>query len=86
MEEWEIDADAMAKHKFFQACIGSYQLSTEMPEVARGCLQAILRAAVAHRRGMTTKCKHSEVANVTNTAFKQRKMENRHRDDAHNLT
>lgn len=53
-DEWEVDAEAMAKHKYFQACIATYKVSTETPEVARACLQAILRAAVAHRRGTVT--------------------------------
>jgi hypothetical protein len=53
-EDWEVDAEAMAKHKYFQACIATYKVSTETPELARACLQAILRAAVAHRRGTVT--------------------------------
>lgn len=51
-DDWEVDADAMASHKYFQACLGMYKVSIETPEVGRACLQAILRAAVAHRRGI----------------------------------
>jgi GTPase SAR1 family protein len=51
-DEWAVDAEAMAKHKYFQACIATYQASTESPEVARSCLQTILRAAVTSRRGI----------------------------------
>lgn len=50
-ETWEVDAEAMANHKYFQACIATYQVSTEAPKEARACLQAILRAAVSYRRG-----------------------------------
>lgn len=54
-DDWEVDAEAMAKHKYFEACIATYKVSTDTPEVARSCLQTILRAAVTHRRG-TTPC------------------------------
>lgn len=50
-DDWQVDTEAMAKHELFQACIATYNVSTETPEVARSCLQAILRAAVSHRRG-----------------------------------
>lgn len=51
-EDWEVDAEAMANHKYFQACIATYKVSTETPKEARACLQAILRAAVSYRRGL----------------------------------
>lgn len=52
-DDWEVDAEAMANHKYFQACIATYKVSTEAPKEARACLQAILRAAVSYRRGIT---------------------------------
>lgn len=41
----------MASHQYFASCIASYQISSDSPEVARACLQTIIRAAVVHRRG-----------------------------------
>jgi hypothetical protein len=41
----------MANHKFFKACIGTYQITKDNNETARACLQAILKAAIANRRG-----------------------------------
>lgn len=57
-KDWEVDAEAMANHKYFQACIATYKVSTETPKEARACLQAILRAAVSSRRGSS---KHPDV-------------------------
>ncbi|KAL6855254.1 hypothetical protein ACO1O0_006393 [Amphichorda felina] len=34
-DEWEVDAEAMSNHKYFQACIATYKVSTETPEVAQ---------------------------------------------------
>lgn len=53
-ENWEVDADELANHKFFKPCIAKYRISIDKPEVSRACLQAILRAAIAHRRGKET--------------------------------
>ncbi|PNY24080.1 Ras guanine nucleotide exchange factor A [Tolypocladium capitatum] len=51
-DEWEVDADAIANHRFFKPCMANYKVSMHKPDVCRACLQTILRAAVAHRRGM----------------------------------
>lgn len=50
-DDWEVDAEGMANHKFFKACIGTYQITKDNNETARACLQAILKAAIANRRG-----------------------------------
>lgn len=49
-DDWEVDTDSIADHRHFASCIAAYKVSAESPEVGRACLQAILRAAVAHRR------------------------------------
>ncbi|VUC23879.1 unnamed protein product [Clonostachys rosea] len=49
-DEWEVIPDVITGSKFYQSCIASYKLSSENPEVARTCLQAILKAAIIHRR------------------------------------
>lgn len=49
-DEWEVDAEGMANHKFFKACIATYQVTKDNNDVARSCLQAILKAAVSNRR------------------------------------
>ncbi|KAL2205208.1 ras GEF [Sarocladium strictum] len=49
-DDWEVDAEGMANHKFFKACIGTYQITKDENETARACLQAILKAAIANRR------------------------------------
>jgi hypothetical protein len=50
-DEWEVIPDVITGSKFYQSCLASYKLSSENPEVARACLQAILKAAIIHRRG-----------------------------------
>lgn len=50
-DDWEVDADEMAKHKYFKTCAGHYKISIDRPELSRACLQAVIRAAVTHRRG-----------------------------------
>jgi hypothetical protein len=50
-DDWEVDAEGMANHKFFKACIATYQITKDNNETARACLQAILKAAIANRRG-----------------------------------
>ncbi|KAH6996769.1 ras guanine nucleotide exchange factor domain-containing protein [Ilyonectria destructans] len=49
-EDWEVDADAMANHHLFRSCVATYKISTNRPEIARICLNTILRAAISHRR------------------------------------
>ncbi|OAR02478.1 hypothetical protein LLEC1_07632, partial [Akanthomyces lecanii] len=49
-DDWDVDADAIARHKVFKSCLDAYKVSSDKPDVCRGCLQAILKAAVAHRR------------------------------------
>lgn len=49
--EWQVNAEAMASHKFFKSCISTYKISSDDTEVAKACLHTILRAAIAHRRG-----------------------------------
>lgn len=51
-DDWEVDAEGMANHKFFKSCIGTYQVTKDSNDVARSCLQAILKAAISNRRGM----------------------------------
>ena len=50
-DEWEVDVQAMAEHKYFEACIATYRASVDNPEVSRACVHAIIRAAVAQRKG-----------------------------------
>ncbi|KAK0386412.1 hypothetical protein NLU13_6249 [Sarocladium strictum] len=49
-DDWEVDAEGMANHKFFQACIGTYKITKDDSDTAKACLQSILKAAVANRR------------------------------------
>ncbi|KAF7562716.1 hypothetical protein G7046_g1415 [Stylonectria norvegica] len=49
-DDWEVDADQLASHKLFKSCVSAYKVSSEKPEVAKACLQTILRAAISHRR------------------------------------
>lgn len=49
-DEWEVDVQAMAEHKYFEACIATYRASVDNPEVSRACVHAIIRAAVAQRK------------------------------------
>lgn len=53
-DEWEVDPDGMAAHKFFTQCLASYKISETNPEASRACLQAMLRGAVSHRKGNVT--------------------------------
>jgi GTPase SAR1 family protein len=54
-DEWEVDADDIANHEYFESCIAKYMVSGDKPDVARSCLQTIVRAAVAHRKGRTAR-------------------------------
>lgn len=57
-DDWEVDADGIAGHKVFKSCIGTYKVSCHKAEVSRACLQAILKAAIAHRRGKSAFLSH----------------------------
>lgn len=50
-DDWDVDVDNMAKHRYFKQCLATYKISKDQPDVARACLQSILKAAVSHRRG-----------------------------------
>ncbi|KFA61163.1 hypothetical protein S40285_02197 [Stachybotrys chlorohalonatus IBT 40285] len=50
VDQWEVDADGMANHRYFEACIAAYKISTDDQETSRVCLQTIVHAAVAHRK------------------------------------
>lgn len=50
-DDWEVNADELANHRFFKPCIGQYKISVDRPDVSRACLHGVIRAAVAHRRG-----------------------------------
>ncbi|KKA28464.1 hypothetical protein TD95_002550 [Thielaviopsis punctulata] len=47
----EINAEGIANHDRFRACIDNFTLSSNKPEHARVCLTTILRAAIKMRRG-----------------------------------
>ncbi|KAK2591418.1 hypothetical protein QQS21_010882 [Conoideocrella luteorostrata] len=49
-DDWEVDADALAQHRFFKPCLGHYKVSIDRPEVSRACLQGVIRAAIMHKR------------------------------------
>ncbi|ODA81027.1 hypothetical protein RJ55_03989 [Drechmeria coniospora] len=49
-DDWEVDADALANHEFFDSCLDNYKVSVETPDVSRECLLNVLRTAVANRR------------------------------------
>jgi GTPase SAR1 family protein len=51
MDDWVVDADGMTNHPFFKSCFASYKLMSNDTETSRACLQAIVGAAVAHRKG-----------------------------------
>jgi hypothetical protein len=51
-DDWEIDAEGMANHHFFKACVAKYQVTKDSTDVARAALQTILKAAITNRRGM----------------------------------
>lgn len=46
-----MDADGFANHKVFKPCVASYKTSMDRPDISKACLQTILRAAIAQRRG-----------------------------------
>ena len=50
-DQWEVDAENIANHRFFKACVTSFQVSNDTPEIARTCLQTMLKVAVQHRKG-----------------------------------
>lgn len=52
-EEQEVNADELANHTLFKPVLAHYKISSTSPDIDRSCLHAILRAAVAHRRGMS---------------------------------
>ncbi len=65
-DDWEVDADGIAGHKVFKSCIGTYKVSSDKADVSRACLQTILKAAIAHRRGKPTcSSNHPRCANTT---------------------
>ncbi|PTB50389.1 hypothetical protein M431DRAFT_95550 [Trichoderma harzianum CBS 226.95] len=51
-EERQVNPDELANHTLFRSCLAHFKISSTSPEIDRTCLHAILRAAVAHRRGM----------------------------------
>ncbi|RFU75676.1 aimless alea [Trichoderma arundinaceum] len=51
-EDREVNADELANHTLFKSCLAHFKISSTSPEIDRSCLHAILRAAVAHRRGI----------------------------------
>jgi hypothetical protein len=53
MEEWVVDAEGMTDHPFFKSCFASYKLQSNDTETSRQCLQAVVGAAVAHRKEET---------------------------------
>jgi hypothetical protein len=56
-EEQQVTADEMANLMRFKSCLAHYKISSTSPEIDRSCLHAIIRAAVAHRRGMSPRMK-----------------------------
>lgn len=56
-EEQQVNADELANHTLFKSCLAHFKISSASPEIDRSCLHAILRAAVAHRRGMSPRMK-----------------------------
>ncbi|KHN95861.1 aimless RasGEF (aleA) [Metarhizium album ARSEF 1941] len=53
-DDWEVNADELANFRLFKACLGQYKISMDRPDISQACLQALLRAAVAHRRDETS--------------------------------
>ena len=51
-DEWEVDADGLAGHTLFDQCTAKFKVSAKTPEIGRAAVQAILKAAIAHKRGM----------------------------------
>ncbi|KAK1237719.1 hypothetical protein MKX07_003555 [Trichoderma sp. CBMAI-0711] len=50
-EDRQVDPDDLANHALFRSCLAHFKISSTSPEIDRGCLHAILKAAVSHRRG-----------------------------------
>ena len=50
-DDWEVDAEGMASHRFFKACVATYQVTKDSTDIARASLQTILKAAIINRRG-----------------------------------
>ncbi|KOS22585.1 Ras guanine nucleotide exchange factor A [Escovopsis weberi] len=48
---WEIDINALANQKPFDQCQSHYRISMDSPESVKECLSAVIRAAIAHRKG-----------------------------------
>ncbi|KAG8423295.1 hypothetical protein J3458_000200 [Metarhizium acridum] len=49
-DDWEVNADELANYHLFKSCVGQYKISIDRPDISQACLQAVIRAAVAHRR------------------------------------
>lgn len=64
-DDWEVDADGVASHKVFKSCIGTYKVSADKAEVSRACLQIILKAAIAHRKGKYDICLFESLFSLT---------------------
>ncbi|SPN98536.1 uncharacterized protein DNG_01582 [Cephalotrichum gorgonifer] len=47
----QVDADGMANHDLFKACVANYNISSNKPEHSRACLNTIIRTVIANRRG-----------------------------------
>lgn len=50
-EHRQVSPDDLANHTLFRSCLAHFKISSTSPEIDRGCLHAILKAAVSHRRG-----------------------------------
>ncbi|EGR48065.1 RasGEF protein, partial [Trichoderma reesei QM6a] len=53
-EDRQVDPDDLANHALFRSCLAHFKISSTSPEIDRGCLHAILKAAVSHRRGTSS--------------------------------
>ncbi|ATY64418.1 RAP guanine nucleotide exchange factor 4 [Cordyceps militaris] len=75
-DDWVVDADGVAGHKIFKPCIGTYKVSYDKPDVSRACLQAILKAAIAYRKGTPAppshQCHPNKTAEHNETAPRRR--------------
>ncbi|KJK91968.1 hypothetical protein H633G_04183 [Metarhizium anisopliae BRIP 53284] len=49
-DDWEVNADELANYHLFKSCVGQYKISIDRPDISQACLQAVIRAAVTHRR------------------------------------
>ncbi|PKS09753.1 hypothetical protein jhhlp_004374 [Lomentospora prolificans] len=47
----QVDADGMANHDLFKACVANYNISSNKPEHSRACFNTILRTVIANRKG-----------------------------------